>query len=124
MLRRATRKLTGFRLQTVRYIWLCACTGRRRSHPPFFQRAKGPGSRLRYRSRSSHHLKPLWVTEWVFLSKSSFPTPNHESLDQSIQEIIDTFASLAPSIPLGPMMFYRYDVWLSDEAGHLLPQAD
>jgi hypothetical protein len=67
--------------------------------------------------------KPLWVTEWGFLSKSSFPTPNHESLDQGIQEIIDTFASLAPSIPLGPMMFYRYDVWLTDETGQLLPQA-
>ena len=57
--------------------------------------------------------KPLWVTEWGFLSKSSFPTPNDQSLDQGIQEIIDTFASLAPSIPLGPIMFYRYDVWLT-----------
>ena len=67
--------------------------------------------------------KPLWVTEWGFLSKSSFPTPNHESLDQGIQEIVDTFASVAPSIPLGPIMFYRYDVWLTDETGQLLPQA-
>ena len=67
--------------------------------------------------------KPLWVTEWGFLSKSSFSTPKHESLDQGIQEIIDTFVSLAPSIALGPIMFYRYDVWLTDETGQLLPQA-
>jgi hypothetical protein len=67
--------------------------------------------------------KPLWVTEWGFLSKSSFPTPKHESLDQGLEEMLDTFTSLASDISLGPIMFYRYDVWLTDDAGQLLPQA-
>ena len=67
--------------------------------------------------------KPLWVTEWGFLSKSSFPTQKGESLDQGMKEILATFESLAPSIPLGPVMFYRYDVWLTDSTGQLLPEA-
>jgi hypothetical protein len=28
-----------------------------------------------------------------------------------MQEILATFDGLAPDIPLGPVMFYRYDVW-------------
>jgi hypothetical protein len=67
--------------------------------------------------------KPLWVTEWGFLSKSSFPTQKGETLSQGIKEILATFESLAPSIPLGPVMFYRYDVWLTDNTGQLLPEA-
>jgi hypothetical protein len=67
--------------------------------------------------------KPLWITEWGFLSKSSFPTQKGETLGQGIKEILATFDSLAPSIPLGPVMFYRYDVWLTDNAGQLLPEA-
>jgi len=67
--------------------------------------------------------KPFWVTEWGFLSKSSFPTQKGETLSQGIKEILATFDSLAPSIPLGPVMFYRYDVWLTDNTGQLLPEA-
>ena len=40
-----------------------------------------------------------------------------------MQEILATFDSLARSIPLGPVMFYRYDVWLTDPPGNLLPPA-
>jgi hypothetical protein len=68
--------------------------------------------------------KPFGVTEWGFLSKSSFPTPKSETLEQGIKEILATFDNLASSIPLGPVMFYRYDVWLTDSAGNLLPLAN
>ena len=68
--------------------------------------------------------KPFWVTEWGFLSKSSFPTQKGESLAQGIKEILATFDNLATDIPLGPVMFYRYDVWLTDGSGNLLPLAD
>lgn len=68
--------------------------------------------------------KPLWVTEWGFLSKSSFPTQKGETISQGIKEILATFDSLAPSIPLGAVMFYRYDVWLTDPSGDLLPPAN
>jgi hypothetical protein len=67
--------------------------------------------------------KPFWVTEWGFLSKSSFPTQKGETLGQGIGEILATFDSLAPGIPLGPVLFYRYDVWLTDKTGQLLPEA-
>ena len=67
--------------------------------------------------------KPFWVTEWGFLSKNSFPTKKGETLSQGIKEILSTFESLNPDIPLGPVMFYRYDVWLSDNTGKLLPEA-
>lgn len=68
--------------------------------------------------------KPFWVTEWGFLSQSSFPTQKGETLSQGMQEILATFDSLAPTIPLGPVMFYRYDVWLTDPSGNLLPPAN
>jgi hypothetical protein len=59
-----------------------------------------------------------------FLSQSSFPTQKGETLSQGMQEILATFDSLASSVPLGPVMFYHYDLWLTEASGSLLPPAD
>lgn len=65
--------------------------------------------------------KPFWVTEWGFMDPKAFPNKKGQTLNQAVQEFLATFDSLEPSIPLGPVMFYRYDVWLTDNAGQLQP---
>jgi hypothetical protein len=67
--------------------------------------------------------KPFWVTEWGFLSKSSFPTKKGETLGEGMKEILDTFESIDKDIRLGPVMFYSYNRWLTDDSGKLLPEA-
>jgi|GEM_PF-3873992 len=57
-----------------------------------------------------------------FSFESSFPTQRVETLGQGIKEILATFDSLAPSIPLGPVMFYRYDVWPLTIQGSCCPK--
>jgi hypothetical protein len=68
--------------------------------------------------------KPMWVTEFGFLSHSSFPTAKGLTLDQGTQEMLNTFERLSSSIHYGPLMFYSYDGWLTDNAGQLQPQAN
>jgi hypothetical protein len=68
--------------------------------------------------------KPLWVTEWGFLQHSDFPNRKGQTLTDGMKEILTTFDSMAREIPLGPVMFYTYNGWLSDGAGHLLPTAN
>ena len=68
--------------------------------------------------------KPYWVTEWGFLSAKDFPNQKGQSLLQATQEMLTTFDSLSRTIPLGPLMFYSYNGWLTDNTGQLLPQAN
>jgi hypothetical protein len=69
--------------------------------------------------------KPIWVTEFGFLSHASFPTPKGQSLEQGLQEMLDTFDSLASHTSFGPLMFYAYNGWLLiDNSGRLQPEAD
>jgi hypothetical protein len=66
--------------------------------------------------------KPFWVTEWGFMDPKALPTKSGKTLSQCIQEALATFDS--SGIPLGPIFFYRYDVWLTDKSGSLLPVAN
>ena len=68
--------------------------------------------------------KPLWLTEWGFLEQKAFPNRSGESLSQCLQLFLGTLDRLHTEIPIGPILFYRYDVWLSDATGKLLPPAD
>jgi hypothetical protein len=67
--------------------------------------------------------KPLWVTEWGFLSKGAFPNSKGQTLVQAAQEVLATFDQLSSSIKLGPLMFYSYNGWLVDDAGQPQPLA-
>lgn len=67
--------------------------------------------------------RPLWLTEWGFLDPKAFPNKKGETLSQCLQAFLDTLDGLRARIPIGPIMFYRYDSWLSDASGKLLPQA-
>ncbi|MFK0162911.1 hypothetical protein [Rhizobium sp. NPDC090279] len=67
--------------------------------------------------------KPLWITEWGFLDLNAFPNKKGETLSRCIQTFLDTFDRLRTQISIGPMMFYRHDIWLSDASGKLLPQS-
>jgi hypothetical protein len=71
--------------------------------------------------------KPIWVTEFGFLSHNSFPTPSGLTREQATQELLTTFGDLSASIHFGPLMFYSYNGWLTDDpygAGKLEPQAN
>jgi hypothetical protein len=68
--------------------------------------------------------KPLWVTEWGFSDPKAFPNKSGETMNQAMQESLATYDKLSREIPLGPIMFYRYDVWLADDSGQLLPLAN
>lgn len=67
--------------------------------------------------------KPVWVTEWGFLDFKAFPNKKGQTLAQAMQEFLSIFDTLHRQIPIGPVMFYRYDTWLTDPAGKLLPSA-
>jgi len=67
--------------------------------------------------------KPFWVTEWGFLNPKAFPTASGLTFPQALQEFLGGFKSLSREMPIGPIMFYRYDVFLTDEAGNWLPGA-
>jgi hypothetical protein len=67
--------------------------------------------------------KPLWITEWGFLDIKAFPNKKGQTLSQCVQEFLNVLDGLHGQAPIGPMMFYRYDTWLSDSPGKLLPQA-
>ena len=68
--------------------------------------------------------KPFWVTEWGFADPKAFPNKNKQTMTQALDVSLATYEKLSREIPLGPLMFYRYDVWLADESGRLLPLAD
>jgi hypothetical protein len=68
--------------------------------------------------------KPLWVTEWGFLTHNDFPNRKGQTLTDGMKEILATFDSLAGEIPLGPVMYYAYNGWLVDGMGQLLPTAN
>ena len=69
--------------------------------------------------------KPLWVTEWGFLSHSAFPNKKGQTLDQGVQEMLDAFVSISSSTRLGPVMFYSYSGWLADpKTQEILPLAN
>jgi hypothetical protein len=67
--------------------------------------------------------RPLWITEWGFVDQKSFPNRKGETLSQGLQAFLGAFDALGGWIPIGPRMFYRYDTWLSDASGNLMPQA-
>jgi hypothetical protein len=67
--------------------------------------------------------KPFWVTEWGFGSSNGFPNKKGQTLNQAIEEFLNTFNSLHQEIPMGPVLFYSYDGWLADKDGNLLPLA-
>jgi hypothetical protein len=86
--------------------------------------ARSASDTLREDSAALGRDKPLWITEWGFLKRSDFPNKNGQTLIEATKELLATFDKLAPSIPLGPVMFYSYNGWLTDNTGRLLPQAD
>jgi hypothetical protein len=67
--------------------------------------------------------KPFWVTEWGFADPKGFPNKSGKNMNQALEESLAVYEKLSREIPLGPLMFYRYDVWLADESGQLLPLA-
>jgi hypothetical protein len=67
--------------------------------------------------------KPLWVTEWGFADPKAFPNKNGKNMNEGLEEALECYEKLSREIPLGPLMFYRYDVWLADEPGRLKPLA-
>jgi hypothetical protein len=67
--------------------------------------------------------RPFWLTEWGFLKYNAFPTKRGETLSQGMEEYLAAIDRLHPHIPLGPICFYSYDVWLTDSGGNLQPQA-
>jgi hypothetical protein len=67
--------------------------------------------------------RPLWITEWGFQDLKAFPNKKGQTLSQCLQAFLGAFDALRGQIPIGPTMFYRYDTWLSDASGNLLPQA-
>jgi hypothetical protein len=79
---------------------------------------------LREDAANLGHDKPFWVTEWGFSNPKAFPNKNGQSVSQAMEECLAVFDKLGKQIPLGPLMFYRYDVWLADGSGGLSPLAD
>ena len=67
--------------------------------------------------------KPIWITEWGFLEIRAFPNRSGQTLSQCLQTFLHVLDTLHAGLKIGPAMFYRYDVWLTDAAGNLLPQA-
>jgi Right handed beta helix region len=67
--------------------------------------------------------KPIWITEWGFLDFQAFPNKKGQTLSQGMEKFLSVLDGLHLKIPMGPAMFYRYDVWLTDPAGKLLPSA-
>lgn len=65
--------------------------------------------------------KSLWVTEWGFTDPKAFPNKNGKTMPQAMEESLSAYENLSRSIHLGPLMFYRYDVWLADDSGKHLP---
>jgi hypothetical protein len=68
--------------------------------------------------------KPIWITEWGFLEIRAFPNRSGQTLSQCLQTFLHVLDALSAGLKLGPAIFYRYDVWLTDSAGNLLPQAN
>jgi hypothetical protein len=68
--------------------------------------------------------KPIWITEWGFLTHNDFPNRKGQSLTDGIKEMLATFDSISRDIPLGPVMYYAYNGWLVDGTGKLQPAAD
>lgn len=79
--------------------------------------------RLREDSAALGKGKPLWVTEWGFTDPKAFPNKNGKTMNQALDESLSTYEKISGEIPLGPLMFYRYDVWLVDDSGQHLPLA-
>lgn len=67
--------------------------------------------------------KPFWVTEWGFADPKGFPNKSGKTMNQALELSLGIYEKISREIPLGPLMFYRYDVWLADDPGHLLPLA-
>jgi hypothetical protein len=68
--------------------------------------------------------KPIWITEWGFLEIRAFPNRSGQTLPQCLKTFLNVLDALHANLKIGPAMFYRYDVWLTDAAGNLLPQAN
>jgi hypothetical protein len=68
--------------------------------------------------------KPFWVTEWGFSDPKGFPNKKGKNMNDALEESLEAYEKLNREIPLGPLMFYRYDVWLADDLGRLLPLAN
>jgi hypothetical protein len=66
--------------------------------------------------------KPMWITKWGFLQSGAFPNRSRQTLAQCLRSFLDVLDDLHRDIRIGPAMFYRYDVWLTDPSGNLLPQ--
>jgi len=54
------------------------------------------------------------VAGWGFPSHAAFPHKKGQTLDQGVQEELDTFVSMSSSTRLGPVMYHSYIGWLSD----------
>ncbi|WP_157450082.1 hypothetical protein [Bradyrhizobium sp. ARR65] len=68
--------------------------------------------------------RPIWITEWGFLEIRAFPNRSGRTLPQCVQTFLDVLDEARRDIPIGPAMYFRYDVWLTDATGKPLPQAD
>jgi hypothetical protein len=65
--------------------------------------------------------QPFWVTEWGFANPKGFPNKSGKSMNEALDQSLAIYEKMSREVPLGPLMFYRYDVWLADESGKLLP---
>lgn len=63
--------------------------------------------------------KPIWITEWGFLDPKQYPTRTGKTLDQALNEVLDSVASFRKRVPIGPVFFYSYDSGLVDGKGNL-----
>ena len=68
--------------------------------------------------------RPFWVTESGFTTtpEKGFPNKTGQTRWEGIDQFLAVFTSLQ-NAPLGPVMFFSYDNWLSDAAGRPLPGA-
>ena len=70
--------------------------------------------------------RPFWVTESGFTTtpQKAFPNKSGQTEWEGIDQLLAVFTSIQQTVPLGPVMFFSYDNWLSDPSGHLLPGAE
>ena len=83
----------------------------------------GASARLREDAAALGRDKPFWVTEFGFLHSASFANQGVTAGD-GVQQYFNLYRSMAREMPMGPIMFYSYDSWLTDDSGNFLPLAN
>jgi hypothetical protein len=68
--------------------------------------------------------KPLWITEFGFLTDphKNFPSIKHQTLEEALTELLNTIEDFHRRLHFGPAFFYQYGGgWLVDDSGNLKP---